>query len=169
MGGGLQIRLACALGAGAVVSGCAGPVHVAQLAPGQALQPGGYAFAALAPNSSAIEVSARKIVAQKLEARGFSAIATPRYSVDLAVSERPGPVDVYAGDAPVPPGHTDVEASHPFPGQCHDSKVRLVLVFTERETGRVTNAVRSGQLRCAQGMAKALNPLADAALAEALR
>lgn len=165
----IRLRLAYAVPAIVALSACAGPVHVQKLTAPEALHPDSYAFADPSPNGSAIEVSARRIVADALATKGFIQSATPHYIVDLAVSERAGSVSIYTPDPAPLSGHTDLAPPHPFAGLCNDNAVRLALVFTNRLTGHTVSGVRSGQLRCAQGLAETLPKLADAALADALR
>jgi len=164
-----RLRPAYAIPATLALSACAGPVHVQRLSGADAFHPDSYAFVDPSPNGSEIEVSARRVVASALAAKGFMQSATPHYIVDLAVSERAGRVSLYAPDPAPLSGHTDLAPRHPFSGLCRDSAVRLALLFTDRVTGHAVTGVRSGQLRCAQGLAEILPKLADAALADALR
>jgi hypothetical protein len=155
--------LACLL----LMSACAGPVHNMQLDTPLGLRPGSYSFAALSPEGSDSEVRARALLATKLIAKGFSPADDPRYSVEIAVSERPSAIGLYAADETAK--REDVSPAKPFMGMCNERALRLALVFTERASGRTVSIVRSGQLRCSAGLDEGLPKLADEALAEALR
>ncbi len=163
------MRTKVALVSGMLLGACAGPVHVARVGEVEQLVPRSYGFAELSPNGSDIEVQTRQILAAKLATRGFVASTDPYYIIDIGVSERPGTISVYTGEHREVVGRDDVAPKRPFMGLCDDSAVRLTLAFTVRASGQQMRAIRSGKLRCTQGLSEMLPTLTDAALTGLLR
>ena len=148
-----------------VASGCAGPVHVTDIAPHQSFAPATYAFAPLTPNGADIEVQARQLIAAQLAMRGFRTSPEPDYVIDIAVSAHPSKVGIYTSVAQ----HDDVPTHPYFFGECDDQAMRLAVIVTERRSGKIVSGERGGQLHCDADEAKSLDRLAEAAITAALR
>jgi len=148
-----------------IVSACAGPVHVTDIAQHQPTMASTYAFTPLTPNGADDEVKARELVAAQLAARGFHVSSTPDYVVDVAISAHPGKVGLYTTAVP----HQDVPTHRYFFGECDDHAMRLAVILTDRRTGQIVSGERGGQLHCDGGASQSLPKLAAIAVAAALR
>ncbi len=165
MTGVLRIRLAAALVAGLVIGACAGPEHITQLAPlGGAPPASSYTLTPPSPNASAAEVDARQILTDTLAAQGFGLGASPTYLIDISVSSRPSSVRVYADAERDVARQSDIAPAHCCFSLCATNTLRVTLVITERATGQVLKAVRSGQFRRGAEVRPSLKRLINAAL-----
>lgn len=148
-----------------IVSACAGPARVTDIAQHQPLVPTTYAFAPLTPKGADEEVKARELVAPLLAARGFHVSDTPDYVIDVAVSSHTGKVGLYTTAA----AHEDVPSHRFLFSECDDHALRLAVIVTDRRTGQIVSGERGGQLHCDSDVSKSLPKLAEIAVAAALR
>jgi hypothetical protein len=161
----LPIRWFAAAVCVSALSACAGPAHVVDVAPHEALAASTYGFTPLTPNGADLEVTARALVAAQLAAHGYKPSADPDYLVDVAVSAHPGKVGLYTTAAQ----HEDVPLHDFFFGECDDQALRLSVIVIKRDTGKIVAGTRGGQLHCEIDATKSLPKLAEMAVSAALR
>lgn len=157
------VRLGCALLAGVVLGGCAGPRVLTQLTPDTRLAAGA---ATVLPGPDAPS-PVRDLVSARLAARGPKAGQTPDYFVMAAQSARPGAIGVMGpGPAGAPPAWVEAPRKTGWRFWTKDKPVRTVsLTVLDARTGKTLTQVTAADGR--PGDRQPLSVLVDAALARA--
>ncbi len=155
-------RLLLSLAVSGALAGCAGPIETRVNSMGQAAAvSGSYVLAETNDAESPELLMARRLVTERLNAKGLSASKTATLHLEVTVSSRDAALGLKQGDQSL----SGAKPKKPFQN-CKDKEYRLGIVLTRIADAEVVYRGSASEYHCNASLGDAVPGLVDAALAD---